>query len=278
MSRIAIHPVPWRHVAVVLLALILALFARAALELELRQHGYADAVAKDIAFLLVPPVLVILLWPVWRAHGSFIVGLFDRADLTIQVFLVALAIGTLARIAWWSQLIAGISFGLYANSRTGAIVGPTFDLACPPAIYLALGFAVMALAVPLIEEVIHRGIVQTAFIPHGAVIAIAASAVIFMLYHRPGSYPLVLAMGIVTGIQFHLSGVLWPSLITHMTYNGLLQLDWRCLKGSWNPPPESLPLLATGSAAILVLFASVASIAWLLVARTGPALSRRAPP
>jgi len=63
----------------------------------------------------------------------------------------------------------------------------------------------------------------------------------------------------VFGIQYWKSGSLWPSLISHATVNALIQLDWRCLNGQWNPPAGALPLWQVGVPAALVLLVASAS-------------------
>jgi membrane protease YdiL (CAAX protease family) len=112
---------------------------------------------------------------------------------------------------------------------------------------------VMAVLIPLMEETIHRGLLQSAFMHAGPLRAILISAMVFTVFHPPSSYWFVFLMGIVLGVQFWLTGTLWTSMITHAVYNGLIQLDWRCLQGLWNPPPESLPLLIPGAIALATL-------------------------
>jgi membrane protease YdiL (CAAX protease family) len=87
----------------------------------------------------------------------------------------------------------------------------------------------------------------------GALPAILISALFFTLLHPPSTFGFVFLMGIVVGMQFWLTGSLWPTMITHATYNACAQLDWRCLQGHWNPAPESLPQLVPGGIALLAL-------------------------
>jgi hypothetical protein len=67
-------------------------------------------------------------------------------------------------------------------------------------------------------------------------------------------------------------------MITHVTYNGLMQFDWRCLQGQWNPPADRLPLLLPGAGALLSLAVACLLVVALLCyqqagARTAPAHS-----
>jgi membrane protease YdiL (CAAX protease family) len=137
------------------------------------------------------------------------------------------------------------------------------------------------------EETLHRGFLQSAFVHKGPVPAILASSLLFALLHPPSSYGFVFLMGAVFGMQFWVTGSLWATMISHATYNGLIQFDWRCLHGQWNPPPESLPLVLPGILAVAILVgASLLIVVLLRCQRAGagtapatsvsPARSRRA--
>ena len=80
-------------------------------------------------------------------------------------------------------------------------------------------------------------------------------------------------MGIVFGLQYWMTRNLWASVITHATYNGLIQLDWRCLQGTWNPTPEQLPTLGPGSIAIGTLLVASVVVIWLLACKSAGAPS-----
>jgi len=252
------------NVIAVLIAMVAALFARSWLQVALLQDGYEQLYAADLSWLVVPPVLVVLLLPVLTKDRQFLKQQFRRTDLDLHVVLTAVAIGVLLRMSWWSQLVAGISFGIYQSEDPFAVAGPVFSFACPPPPVLFLGLFVMAVMVPLVEELTHRAYVQTALNRFGPIVAVAGSAVVFTVLHKPGGWEFVFVGGIVFGTQYLLTGSLWSSLITHATVNGLAQLDWRCLNGQWNPHSSVLPLWDTGSIAVTVLLTTVVGIACLL--------------
>ena len=248
----------------VIVATTAALLFRAWLQVELLAAGLQQDVAADLSYLLVPPILLLLLFPIWRQHGAFIVKLFGRQALTLKLVVRAFAIGCLLRLAAWSELIAGISFGWYRNPDSTAIVGPAFLFDCPAPHVLLLGIVVMVVLVPLVEETIHRGLIQTWLYERGAVVAIGTSALLFMLAHRPSSWAFVFIAGIVFGIQYWRSATLWSSVVTHATVNGLIQLDWRCFRGQWNPPASQIPLWASGVVSLCLLLLALLSIGFLL--------------
>ena len=248
----------------VIVATTAALIFRAWLQIELLAKGLQRDVAADLSYLVVPPVLLVLLLPIWRQHGAFIATLFERQGLSLRLVLRALAIGCLLRLAAWSELIAGVSLGWYRNADPTAIVGPLFRFDCPAPQALALGFIVMVVLVPLVEETIHRGLIQTWLYKHGAVIAIGASALTFMLAHKPASWAFVFVAGVVLGVQYWQSATLWSSVVTHATINGLILLDWRCLRGQWNPPASNIPIWSSGLVSLCVLLLALLCIGYLL--------------
>ncbi len=266
---------PYRQLLAIVLVQAFALLVQAWLAGVLAARGYDRPDAYHLAYLVVPPILLLLLAPVLIRHRNFVLRLLDRHALTLRLVLAAAALGVTMRAAWWSQLIAGISFGVTVNDDPLAIAGPVIDWACPPLGSLLLGVLVMAALVPLLEETVHRGLVQSAFVHTGPIPAVMISAAIFTVFHPPSSYGFVFLMGVVLGAQFWLTGSLWATMITHATYNGLIQFDWRCLNGQWNPAADGLPHTVPGLVALATLLA--ATLAALALLRCQKAGARCAP-
>ena len=253
------------HVTAVLLALTAALFARALLQIKLREAGTDPQFAADLSYLVVPPILALLLFPVLTANKEAIREQFKLSRLKPRLILGAIAIGVLLRVGWWSHLVAFVSLGIYRNGDPNAVIGPALSFQCPPVYVLVTGLIVMAVLVPTIEELINRGIVQSALYQYGPGLAVGGSAVVFTVFHPFDSWAFVFLAGLVFGTQFWITRSLWSSLLTHATFNGLIQLDWRCLHGQWNPPTSDIPLVLPASIALALLFTCVASIAFLLL-------------
>ena len=256
--------IPIRHLLLIVLAQVLALFTQAWLSQALLAQGYERLNAQYLAYLAVPPILLIMLAPVLLKHRQFLLQLFSPHRITVRLALAAVALGIATRIAWWAQMMARVSLGIAVNDNPQGIAGPAFSWACPPLPSLMLGMLVMAVLIPIIEETFHRGVLQSAFTHKGPLPAILISALIFTVFHPPASYWFVFFMGIVLGVQFWVTGSLWLTMITHATFNGLIQLDWRCLQGRWNPPPESLPQIVPGAISLAVFAGALALIAALL--------------
>ena len=269
--------VPVRHLLAIILAQIFALTVQAWLSRTLLAQGYEKLQAHYLAYLVVPPLLLLMLTPVLSEHRDFLKRLFSPRGLTIRVVLGAVVLGVVARVAWWAQLFARVSFGITVGEDPNAIAGPVVAWACPPFPGLLLGVLVMAILVPLVEETAHRGLVQSALSDKGPVAAVLISAMVFAVFHPSSSLAWAFIMGLVLGAQFWITRTLWASLLTHATYNGLVQLDWRCLRGQWNPTPESLPQLVPGVLSIAALAVALLLIVALLRWQRAGALVAPAP-
>ena len=252
------------HVIAVLVALTAFLIGRSWLQVVFREKGLETLHAADLSYLIAWPLLLFMLLPVLRENSDGLRRCFDLSGLTLRLVLNAVAIGMLIRLAWWCQLIAGISFGIYSNDDVSAIVGPQLAFQCPQWSIVALGVLVMAILVPVTEELINRGFVQSALHCYGPPAAIVGSTVIFTIFHPPSSWVFVAIAGVILGTQFWITKSLWSSLTTHATINALIQLDWRCLRGQWNPASSDLPLAIPGTVTVLMFVVCASTICTLL--------------
>ena len=251
-------------IVAILVATTAALIGRSWLQVELEQGEMPHLLATDLSYLIVPPILLLLLFPLWRTEPAFLKDLFRWQELRWPLVGRALLIGILIRVAWWGQLVAGVSFGIYSSSDPNAIVGPTIAFQCERPEIVILGFFVMAMLVPIIEETVHRGYVQTALESRGFITAVVVSSLVFVVFHRFSSWPSVFVTGLILGTQYWITRSLWASLITHATVNAMIQVDWRCLSLQWNPGVSDLPLLAPGLAALSVFILSLAALTAVL--------------
>ena len=258
-----------KHVIAVLLTLTLALFARAWLQLQLQDNGIERRVASDIAFLVLPPILLLLL-PVLREDRRMLANLFRRSDLSLKIVAGAVAIGLLIRTAWWGQLIARVSFGWQQNPSPQVLPRPAISFQCPEPQLLLLGIFTTVVLIPIIEETVHRGYVQTYFHRRGPVVSVLAASAIFMVFHVYEGWLFAFSGGLVLGSLYWVTGSLWAPVICHAVVNLTPQLVWRCLNPSWNPDPQSLPLWTPG-----VLGSLCFAVAGLAIFRLTLALAGR---
>lgn len=221
---------------------VAALFARSMLDLRLRRGGMDAAVANDLSYLVVPPILLVLMLPYLRRCKDSLGRLFDRRRLTLRVVACSVALGLTLRLMWWASTTFLIGIGAFRNEDPEAVVGPIIGFGCPPPAVLMLSFAVMAMLVPVTEELVHRGYVLYAALPFGRHVAVIGSAAFFALMHPVASYAATFAGGLALAMQALNYRALWGPIVTHATYNAAAVVDWDCFSLIWNPSPDD-PLL-----------------------------------
>ncbi|MGX9394016.1 CPBP family intramembrane glutamic endopeptidase (plasmid) [Nitrobacteraceae bacterium UC4446_H13] len=75
---------------------------------------------------------------------------------------------------------------------------------------------------PIGEELVFRGVVQSALEKYGSWVALVGSSLMFAAIHGPSViFVDALVMGLFFGAVFRLSGSIWPAVTLHMIYNGL---------------------------------------------------------
>lgn len=256
------HP-PGKHVVAFLLASVAALFARAWLQIELTNAGYDARLANELAYFVVPPILLLLLFPVLLKDRAFLRAQFRREDLSIRVVMIAIALGLLVRIAWHGHVVAGTAFGFYAPGPV-TVGPPAIAYDCPAARLILLSILVTSVLIPVIEEVLHRGYVQTWAGRFGAVAAISISTVLFVVFHKSSGWIVVALGGAVLGICFWLTASLWLPVILHAVLNLLPQLTLRCLDVRWTPDTRASQTLLVGMTAVSVSIAAFVGIVALV--------------
>lgn len=256
-----------RDVVATLLVVLFVLFLGAWIRIRLMAAGYEYDYARDLVGVFEFILLAAMLWPVIKKNLPYLTELFAPRGLTVRLVVTAIAIGVLARIVWWSQLFVRVSFGIQQNQNLSALTGPDVSFGCPPLQVILLGIFVAVLLIPISEELVYRGLFQSFLFKYGAAVSVAGSAVVFTLSHRPDSYAFVFLMGLMFGVLFWNLRNLWVPIIAHGTYDGLIQLDWRCTRGIWNPSPADLPLILPGIASTVVLILATAGILFLISKR-----------
>jgi membrane protease YdiL (CAAX protease family) len=243
---------PRIHVVATLLATVATLVARAWLQIQLVADGMPRLQASDLSYIATFPIFVFLVLPLVRTDRQFVAQQFRATGISLQAFLAAIVIGLLFRVAWWSQLVARISFGLISGDGGITNAGVSFSYQCPSISIIGLGILVSAVLIPVIEEVVHRGYVQSFLTSRGPVVAIVLSSIIFTSFHRFEDWGFAFAAGTILGTMYWLSGSLWAPVITHAVINFTPQLTWRCMSLKWNPSADSLPLTGPGMVSLTV--------------------------
>ena len=258
-----VRPVFTVSIAAIVLFQVAALFARSMLDLALRRRGMDSDVAKDLSYLAVPPILLVLMLPYLRRCRHAVGQLFAPRRLTLRVVACSVALGLSLRVMWWASVTLLIGIGIIRSDDPNATVGPIIGWDCPPVRELAFSLFVMSALIPPVEEVVHRGFILHALLPRGTVRAIALSTAVFAVTHEP-PYIWPAIAGLFIAVQAIRLRALWGPVITHATFNAAAVIDWDCLRITWNPGyAETLPL-ALGSTALVVMIAAI-TMACLLV-------------
>lgn len=234
---------------------VAALFARSLLELSLIEDGMNDAVAKDLSWLVVPPILIALMFPYLKLCKVQLLRFFRLSDLTWRLFVLALLLGITLRVVRWAVLTVLIRLGVPGNEDANALTGPFFGFDCPSSPVLILSLCVTAFLIPILEETINRGFILHALLPRGIALSIGISSLCFALMHPPVMYVSAFLVGILLATQTLNCGTLWAALIAHSAYNAIAVIDWECFRIVWNPPPSDpqLTILSIIAAPIAVL-------------------------
>lgn len=260
MTKRIERPVFQVSVIAIMIFQVAALFARSMLELSLMDDGWSRAVAEDLSYLAVPPILLLLMFPYLKRCQGPLLSLFRRSDLTVRLAVFSVLLGLSLRLAYWATLTVLMAFGVVGNADPDAIIGPILGFQCPPPAVLLLSIVVMAVLVPVIEEIVNRGFILHRLLPRGRAVAVTATAVLFAVLHKPGTYPVAFVVGVILAIQTLNFRSLWGAVIAHAAFNAAAILDWECFRIVWNPPVSdpALVRLAALSAPVALLSLSLA--------------------
>jgi membrane protease YdiL (CAAX protease family) len=83
-----------------------------------------------------------------------------------------------------------------------------------------LATLLLSVLTPIGEEFLFRGVVTTALMRYGPIIAVGGGALIFALFHGINTaFPAALVTGIIVGEIFRRSGSIWPAVVVHGVVN-----------------------------------------------------------
>lgn len=119
-----------------------------------------------------------------------------------------------------------LALTLLAAAALPATPGPTDGVpAAGGPVPTALSLLVLAVLVPLGQELLFRGVVETVLLRHGAVAGVAGSTLLFTaavaLLQGP-TVPVIVSaavLGLVTGELRRRSGSVWPGLAAHIVHH-----------------------------------------------------------
>ena len=274
MTKLASQAILRAPIVTIMLFQVAALLARAYLQTRLIAGGEPKPNAHDLSYLIVPPILMILMLPILRQHGAFLLTLLRRQDLTMRLVVWSVILGITLRLTYWGGLVSLVSFGVLHNSDPAAVVGPVISFACPEPGGLALSLLVVSFLTPIVEEVLNRGLILHTLLHHPKLYAVVLSSTLFAIMHHPQAIFVAFLIGLFLAVQVINCKTLWAALVTHATYNAVSVLDWECISTQWNPIATTSSMIATGLIATVLAIVGITFSIYLVTSTDIGALTR----
>lgn len=259
-------PTARKLIAAVMLVQIFLLFLRSWLQLELAAYGISDAVSADLSYVVVFPLMAIFFYPVLRQFWSHLCSKLKLTNLGVKAIAIGIGVGLALRFTRWGVVIGGVSFGYFVDPNPGASPTLVVRFGCPPYAVLMLSLFVMAFLIPVVEEIINRGLLLEWLFRYGRVTGLILSSILFAMLHRPETIGTAFIFGLFAGVLYINSGSLWPSLFAHFSYNAMAVVDWDCISTIWNPQSVTDPLRGVGLLGVALALCSFA-LACILVSK-----------
>ena len=220
-------------VTTTILFLVASLIARSLIDLKMIDAGFTVGTAKHLSALAGFGVLCILLLPALARDWPTFFRLFRRPSSVAKLLILAAALGF---ILWLAQMLTLIAIAplQWPDPQSSSVpLWPTFSIVCSNPKSLLLTIPVMAVATPIIEEVVHRGIILRTLLRAGNTTAVISSAILFAILHEPATMPFAFLFGIFLALQMIRSKNLWAPIITHTVANLLVVISATCVVGQW---------------------------------------------
>jgi membrane protease YdiL (CAAX protease family) len=230
----------------IMLMQVAALFVRAFLEIRLAESGESRLYAQDISYLVVPPILIVLMYPILRQHWHVLRALLRTQDVSLRLIALSVLLGFSLRASFWGGLVSLGSFGVLRNPDSDAVVGPVIFFGCPEPTVLILSFLVVSFLIPVTEEIINRGLILQTLLHRGRVLAVVVSSALFAVMHDPQAILVAFVIGLFLAVMMNNYKTLYAPMIAHATYNAIAVLDWECISGKWNPVETTTVLIGIG--------------------------------
>lgn len=224
-------PLIWKSIAWILLyfALQILVVLIPVVVMVTRDPSLVDTLGNDLKTLailamwsinLASAVTIALIWFNVRKEGrADKIGLFAPSKIplaqTLGLGVALLAVSYVLTWAYSTYIIPGVDM-------QGEIKALLAALPKTP-VYFLLQFVAVAIAAPIVEELLFRGYLQTALSSRfGAPVAILLASFLFALVHmQPYAIPALMLIGLTFGYLYHRTGSLKVNIALHVVNNGL---------------------------------------------------------
>jgi membrane protease YdiL (CAAX protease family) len=213
-----------------------------------KRIGFLDVVIAFVLYLVLQILGVILVLVLGNVEPSSV----EETLLIVAVVALStlLSVGLTVAFRWrlsfssiglrsvsWRWLLAGTGIGLLGWAANVGISfayvwltgdasnpqEPLVNAAQESTIQFTLMLMLGALAVPLAEELLFRGILYTWLRRWGVAVAVGVSAIVFGLFHGVSIVlPAAMLLGVVTALIYEKSGSIWPAVMVHVVNNTIV--------------------------------------------------------
>jgi membrane protease YdiL (CAAX protease family) len=212
-----------------------ALFLRSVTEVKMTENGIDLATAKYAGASIGFVALGVFLAPVLHDIRPQLMLQCARPGSWARLICMSVALGLLLWIANSQALLVYSSLDWIGSADQSRAAEPIYTFGCSDAMILLFAIPVMSVLTPVVEETINRGVILQSVLPTGRWRAILISSILFTVLHKPETYPTAFLFGLFAAVQALNWRSLWGPIITHGTFNFLVELDRTCLNGYWLP-------------------------------------------
>lgn len=144
-------------------------------------------------------------------------GAFGFRPTTLKWIAISTALGAVGFGLIF--IVEAVYFRFISEANTQADFQAAANGGLAGMLLLLLTSAVLG---PIGEELVFRGVVQSALEKYGSWVAVLGSSLMFAAVHGPSViFVDAFVMGLFFGAMFSLSGSIWPAVTLHVIYNGL---------------------------------------------------------
>jgi membrane protease YdiL (CAAX protease family) len=246
-----------------MLFLVAALIVRSFIDVRMNDAGFTPIVAKHLSAVVGFAALGLLLGPLQARIWPSVQQQFKRPSSWPTLILTSAGLGFVLWLWQMLALVAVAPLHWQVALQSAMATSPTYWLVCSNPKVLLLAIPVMAVATPIAEEIVHRGIILPGLLPAGNKTAMLLSATLFAVLHEPATIPYAFLFGVFLALQMIHCRNLWAPIITHAVTNLLVMVSATCLVGRWQPGAITWTALSPATLITILLLACPIA-AWTL--------------
>lgn len=240
-----------------LLFQLAALIGREFARVRILAAGTGPFTAECLSYLVVPPILLILSYPIIHKHKNYLRKILSWEHIGCRDILHALIVSVAIWVMVLAWTIASSAFEVVRYNTEVIHALPRYSFSIPSVPETVLGLLVFSAIVPIVEEVINRGIILKILLRNGQTTALVVSSIFFAVFHDPDSIMSALVIGLFLGMLYIRTNDLWMPIIVHAIYNACTVLDRLWIEGTWTGMDGDPKVCFVGAGGLGVFVASI---------------------